>query len=147
MILSPEAEVLDWTIVASLIKVSRRLTYHEVDDLLTQDRTLMALSRLTTKIKEARLALGGFELKLPEVWVNFTSQGELQVTEEDRATPSRQLVAEAMVLANSLAARSCPNGPFRRSTAASPSPGSPSIRGTTRPCWNYGGTGGASAGW
>ena len=103
--LSPEAEVLDWTIVASLIKVSRRLTYHEVDDLLTQDRTLMALSRLTTKIKEARLALGGFELKLPEVWVNFTSQGELQVTEEDQATPSRQLVAEAMVLANSLAAR------------------------------------------
>ena len=32
--LSPEAEVLDWAIVPSLIKVGRRLTYHEVDGLL-----------------------------------------------------------------------------------------------------------------
>ena len=30
--LSPEAEVKDWVIVPSLIKVGRRLTYHEVDD-------------------------------------------------------------------------------------------------------------------
>ncbi|MFI5355007.1 MAG: ribonuclease catalytic domain-containing protein, partial [Desulfobaccales bacterium] len=103
--LSPAAEVLDWLIVPSLIQVGRRLTYHEVDSLLSQDRTLMALARLTDKLKEARLARGGYELKLPEVWVVFSPQGELQVSVEDQETPSRQLVAEAMVLANSLAAR------------------------------------------
>lgn len=103
--LGPEAEVLDWMIVPSLIKVGRRLTYHEVDVLLNQDQTLMVLARLTEKLKEARLARGGYELKLPEVWVVFSPQGELQVSVEDQETPSRQLVAEAMVLANSLAAR------------------------------------------
>jgi exoribonuclease II len=103
--LSPEAEILDWSIVPSLIKVGRRLTYHEVNGLLTLDRTLTMLGRLTKKLKEQRLALGGYELKLPEVWVVFSPQGEVQVSVEDQETPSRQLVAEAMVLANSLAAR------------------------------------------
>jgi exoribonuclease-2 len=91
--------------VPSLIKVGRRLTYHEVDGLLGQDQTLTALSQLTGRLKEARLSRGGYELKLPEVWVIFTPQGDLQISVEDQETPSRQLVAEAMVLANSLAAR------------------------------------------
>jgi exoribonuclease-2 len=103
--LNRAGEVQDWEIVPSLIRVSRRLTYHEVDRLLSQDRTLAVLARLTRGLKEQRLARGGFELKLPEVWVIFSPQGELQVTVEDQETPSRQLVAEAMVLANSLAAR------------------------------------------
>jgi exoribonuclease II len=103
--LSPEAEVLDWAIEPSLIKVSRRLTYHEVEALIQQERTLAVLSRLTRRLKEERLAQGGYELQLPEVWVIFGPQGELQVSVEDQETSSRQLVAEAMVLANSLAAR------------------------------------------
>jgi exoribonuclease-2 len=103
--LSPEAEVLDWAIMPSLIKVGRRLTYHEVDGLLGQDRTLATLAQLTGRLKEARLARGGYELKLPEVWVIFSPQGDLQVSVEDQETSSRHLVAEAMVLANSLAAR------------------------------------------
>ena len=103
--LSADAEIKDWVIVPSLIKVARRLTYHEVDDLLTQDRQLATLSRLTRRLKERRLARGGYELKLPEVWVTFTPQGEIQVVVEDQETASHQLVAEAMVLANSLAAQ------------------------------------------
>jgi exoribonuclease II len=103
--LSPEAEILDWDIFPSLIKVGRRLTYHEVDALLGQDQTLSVLDQLTRWLNEKRLAQGGYELRLPEVWVVFGPQGELQVTVEDQETPSRQLVAEAMVLANSLAAR------------------------------------------
>lgn len=102
---SPEAEILDWSVVPSRIQVTRRLTYHEVDGPLSQDRTLMALARLTEKLRAARLAKDGYELKLPEVWVVITPQGELQVSVEAQETPSRQMVAEAMVLANSLAAR------------------------------------------
>ncbi len=103
--LSPDAEVKDWVIVPSRIKVHRRLTYHEVDGLLAQDRQLATLSHLTRRLKERRLSRGGHELRLPEVWVIFTPQGEIQVVVEDQETASRQLVAEAMVLANSLAAR------------------------------------------
>ena len=103
--LGPGAEIRDWVIVPARIRVARRLTYHEVDDLLPGDEELAALSRLTRRLRERRLDQGGYELRLPEVWVNFAPSGELQVVVEDQETLSRQLVAEAMVLANSLAAR------------------------------------------
>jgi exoribonuclease II len=103
--LSADGEVKDWVIVPSLIKVKRRLSYHEVDGLLAQDRQLANLAHLTQRLKERRLARGGHELRLPEVWVLFSPQGEIQVVVEDQETASRQLVAEAMVLANSLAAQ------------------------------------------
>jgi exoribonuclease II len=103
--LSPDAAVVDWEIVPSLIRVRRRLTYHEVEGMLDRDQELATLSHLSRRLKERRLAAGGYELKLPEVWVTFTPQGEPQVVVEDQETPSRQLVAEAMVLANSLAAQ------------------------------------------
>ncbi len=103
--LSADAEVQDWAIVPSLITVRRRLTYHEVEGLLHQDRELSTLSHLSRRLKERRLAQNGYELKLPEVWVTFTPQGDMQVVVESQETASRQLVAEAMVLANSLAAQ------------------------------------------
>ena len=103
--LTPDGEILDWAVLPSRIKVARRLTYREVDDLLDQDPKLAALSRLTRRLKERRLAREGYELRLPEVWVTFNFQGEPQISVEDQETESRQLVAEAMVLANSLAAR------------------------------------------
>jgi exoribonuclease-2 len=103
--LSADAEIKDWVIVPSCIKVARRLTYHEVDALLTQDREIATLFRLTRRLKERRLSRGGYELKLPEVWVAFTPQGDIQVVVEDQETASHQLVGEAMVLANSLASQ------------------------------------------
>ncbi len=103
--LGPDAEIRDWVIVPSLIRVQRRLTYHEVDGLLAQDRQLATLSRLTRRLKERRLGRGGYELKLPEVWATFGPQGDIQVVVEDQETASRQLVGEAMVLANSLASQ------------------------------------------
>ena len=103
--LSADAEIKDWVIVPSRIKVQRRLTYHEVDALLTHDHQLANLCRLTTRLKERRLGRGGYELKLPEVWVTFTPQGDIQVVVEDQETASHQLVGEAMVLANSLASQ------------------------------------------
>lgn len=103
--LSPDGEILDWEIRPTRIQVSQRLTYQEVDGLLDRDPLLANLTRLTELLKERRLARGGYELKLPEVWITFTPQGEIQVTVEDQETPARSLVAEAMVLANWLSAR------------------------------------------
>ncbi|MFZ5448463.1 MAG: ribonuclease catalytic domain-containing protein [Thermodesulfobacteriota bacterium] len=103
--LGPDAELKDWLIVPSVIRVRSRMTYHEVDGLLAQDQQLSSLAHLTRRLKERRLSRGGYELKLPEVWVTFTPQGDTQVVVEDQETTSRQLVAEAMVLANSLAAQ------------------------------------------
>jgi exoribonuclease-2 len=85
--------------------VRRRLSYGEADQLLEgRDDVIGILARLAETLKARRLAQGGYELKLPEVWVGFDPQGKVQVTVEDQETPSHQLVAEAMVLANWLAA-------------------------------------------
>ena len=103
--LSPEGEILEWHLKPSLIRVRRRLSYGETDHLLAaRDETIRALVWLTERLKDRRLAQGGYELKLPEVWVGFDPQGRVLVTVEDQETPSHQLVAEAMVLANWLAA-------------------------------------------
>ncbi len=103
--LSPEGEVREWTICPSRIRVKRRLTYNEVDASLNAEPTLARLAALTQALKERRLAAGGYELKLPEVWVTLNHNGGVQVTVEDQATVSHQMVSEAMVLANWLAAR------------------------------------------
>jgi len=103
--LDQEGEVQEWEIKPSLIRVQRRLSYGEADRLLDGDETLGALLRLAERLKERRLSRGGYELKLPEVWVSFDPQGKVYVTVEDQETPSHQMVAETMVMANWLAAR------------------------------------------
>lgn len=103
--LDSEGAIQEWRIKPSLIRVRRRLSYGEADQLLEgRDDIMGILARLGERLKARRLAQGGYELKLPEVWVGFDSQGKLQVTVESQETPSHQLVAEAMVLANGLAA-------------------------------------------
>ena len=105
IMLDGAGEVQEWRIQPSLIRVQRRLSYGEADQLLDGGNDVIAiLARLSECLKARRLAQGGYELKLPEVWVSFDPQGKVHVTVEDQETPSHQLVAEAMVLANWVAA-------------------------------------------
>ncbi|MBM4275339.1 MAG: VacB/RNase II family 3'-5' exoribonuclease [Deltaproteobacteria bacterium] len=125
--LDPQGEIKDWEITPSLIKVRQRLTYNQVDGLLSQDPHLAQIKHLSRGVKERRLAQGGYELHLPEVWVVFTPQG-LQVKVEDQETPSRQLVAEAMVLANRLAAAHLAEGKTPAIYRSQPEPREPMRR-------------------
>ncbi|MDI6854736.1 MAG: ribonuclease R [Deltaproteobacteria bacterium] len=119
-------EIKDWSITPSRIKVRRRLTYGEVDQFLAeQDETLAALIRLARELKARRLARGGYELKLPEVWVSFNHHGGIHVMTEDQETVSHLLVAEAMVLANWLAARFLSERGFPAIYRAQPEPREP----------------------
>ena len=62
---------------------------------------------------------------------------------EDQETPSRQLVAEAMVLANSLAARFlAEHGIAGHLPQPARAPGAHQAGTRTRACWNSGRTGG-----
>jgi len=90
------------------------------------------LARLAERLKARRLAQGGYELKLPEVWVSFDPQGKVQVTLEDQETPSHQLVAETMVLANWLAATFLVERGVPAIYRAQPEPREPIDRGATK---------------
>lgn len=133
--LDQEGEIQAWDLRPSLIRVRRRLSYGEADLLLTQDQTIATLSRLAQRLKERRLAQGGYELKLPEVWVSLDSQGKVQVTVEDQETPSHLLVSEAMVLANWLAARFLAERGVPAIYRSQPEPREPLRREEPKPLW------------
>lgn len=102
--LGPNAEVIDYEIVASLIQVSSQLTYSDIDVLLSGDEELSSLFQLAQAYRNRRLDEGALPIELPEITVNLSSDLEPKVSKVDRETTSRFLVAELMILANDVAA-------------------------------------------
>jgi len=104
VLLSPEGEVLDYNIFSSVVKVRRQLSYQQANQLIGQDEELSILGRLSTKLRDRRLAAGALLLPFPDVNISIDKDGRVDVTLSDTETPSRVLISEFMILANSLAA-------------------------------------------
>ncbi|NPA39820.1 MAG: RNB domain-containing ribonuclease [Thermodesulfobacteria bacterium] len=103
--LSKNAEVKDFKIELSKIKVKKRLTYNEVDESLkNKDEFWTEVYDLFMKVKEKREKQGeAVYVMLPEVCVRLEN-GEIKV-EKLEMTPARLLIAEAMILTNFLVAK------------------------------------------
>lgn len=110
---SPSGELLDYRIYPEQIRVSERLTYEKADELLvsgdanhdTESAHLMRLaSNLASALRERRRAAGArlFQRREPKVTV---VGDEIDIHIIDNSSPSRELVAELMVLSNYVAAR------------------------------------------
>jgi len=102
--LNNEAEILDYKIVPSIVEIDRHFTYEEVNNLLTEDKTLHTLYQLALKVRTKRTAQGGMVIALPELIISFLSENIIEIRQRDPEQPSRILVAEFMILANYLAA-------------------------------------------
>jgi exoribonuclease-2 len=105
ILLSPDAEVLRVRISPSIIRVKRRLTYDEVDRILTTDREIQLLDMLRKKLRARRLANGALLLPFPDVNIFIDQHGKVHVSLAKSDTPSRTIVSEMMILANSEAAK------------------------------------------
>lgn len=105
ILLSPEAEVLRVRIVPSVIRVARRLTYEEADSLMETDPELRILNGLQQKLRNRRVDAGALLLPFPDVNIFVDTNGKVHVNLNPSDTPSRTLVSEMMILANSEAAR------------------------------------------
>jgi len=106
ILLSPEAEVLKVRIFPSIIKVARRLTYDKADSIMSHDKELTILNDLRRKLRNKRLDAGALLLPFPDVNIHIQDGGSrVQVSLADTDTPSRTLVSEMMILANTEAAR------------------------------------------
>ena len=104
--LSPQFQIVDYEVTASLIKVARQLTYGDIEDLLNDDLQIRAMHKLSEGYRQRRLDSGALPIELPEVTVSLSPSNEPTVTKIERETTSRFLVAELMIMANELAARS-----------------------------------------
>uniref|UniRef100_A0A7C4JRG8 RNB domain-containing ribonuclease n=1 Tax=Thermodesulfobacterium geofontis TaxID=1295609 RepID=A0A7C4JRG8_9BACT len=95
--------ILSFEPFLSLIEVKERLTYEKVDELLTKDPFWQKIYEIFMHFKKKREEKEFYAVFLPEVQVRVRPDGKI-VVKKVEMTPSRHLIAEAMILVNTLAA-------------------------------------------
>jgi exoribonuclease-2 len=101
----PEGGMLEYRIVPSIIQVERRLSYDQVDHLLEEmDEELTLLKRISERLGQRRIEMGAFFIPRPERVIRVNRDKEIILYKRDRESPSQKMVAEFMILANSLTA-------------------------------------------
>jgi len=101
----PEGRMLEYRIVPSIIQVERRLSYDQVDQLLEEmDEELTLLKRISERLGRRRMEMGAFFIPRPERVIRVNRDREILLYKRDRESPAQKMVAEFMILANSLAA-------------------------------------------
>lgn len=105
---SSDGEVLDFAVKPSVIVSDAALSYDDADAAIAADDDMLALLyELTQALKRRREANGAVNVDKPEMQVKVESADRIHVRVIDRITPARQMVAECMVLCNSLLATFC----------------------------------------
>lgn len=105
VLLSPTAEILRFNVVHSLVSVKEQLTYPEADRLVKQDNNLAALAALSKLLRQRRVNKGALLLPMPELHISIAPDDTITIKRTAVDTPSRILVAEFMILANTLGAQ------------------------------------------
>ncbi|NWF62124.1 MAG: VacB/RNase II family 3'-5' exoribonuclease [Fischerella sp.] len=107
IILDASGAVEDYSIYASFIKPTYRLTYEDVDEMLDlgveAEPEIAAIAKWATKRKTWRYAQGAISINMPEAMIKVKND-DISINVLDDST-SRQLVAEMMILAGEVAAR------------------------------------------
>ncbi|MDJ0844371.1 ribonuclease catalytic domain-containing protein [Crocosphaera sp.] len=110
VVLDSQGAILDYSIHASLIKPTYRLTYHDVDEMLqlgiTAESELAVLAEAAKKRHQWRQSQGSITIKMPEAIIKVKSEEEI-IIELLETSISRQLVAEMMILAGEVAGGYC----------------------------------------
>lgn len=106
VILDETGAVKEYTIHTSSIKPTYRLTYHDVDEMLHLDiqaeAEIKELAYFAQKRFEWRTTKGSVNIKMPEAIIKVKNNEEVFIELLD-SSPSRQLVAEMMIVAGEIA--------------------------------------------
>ena len=107
IVLGTTGVVEDYSIHTSLIKPTYRLTYEDVDEMLQlrvqAEPEIAAIATWAQRRKAWRYAQGAISITMPEATIKVKGD-EINIDILDDS-PSRQLVAEMMILAGEVAAR------------------------------------------
>ncbi len=112
--LDREGKVLNFTISPSIINSNERITYHQVEDILSSKKilinhhtlqiTLQTLINLTQTIRMVRMRNGSIDFDLPEPEIILDLQGDVQSITRAKRTIAHNLIEELMLKANTLVA-------------------------------------------
>ena len=107
VVLDEAGAVTDYTIHASLIEPTYRLTYEDVDEMLQlgvpAEPEIAAIASLAERRRQWRNTQGAISISMPEASIKVQNDEIIIKVLEDSV--SRQLVAEMMILAGEVAAR------------------------------------------
>ena len=109
--LNSDWDIAYWKVVPSIIKSSKSLSYDEIDDAIeTTGRWHDMASRLhelSQVLRNKRSKQGAITLDQPEMKLKVHSSDQIEVQVRQRWLPGQKLVAEIMILCNSLLADLC----------------------------------------
>jgi exoribonuclease-2 len=95
---------LGYRIVLGTIRVHRRLSYDEADEQIRRgDASIATLHQIALHLQQKRAESGAITFRRPELKVHI-HDGKIHLAKLDSNAPSRILVSEMMILANSLSA-------------------------------------------
>ncbi|MFH2061199.1 MAG: RNB domain-containing ribonuclease [Pseudomonadota bacterium] len=97
-------EIQEYRIIPSIIKVHNQMSYAEANLFNGQNDPVTTLYKIATTLRDKRLKAGAIQITLPEVNVWLEDNNEIGYSKIDRENPSRMLVSEMMIVANSLMA-------------------------------------------
>ncbi len=98
-------EIRDVQIVSSIIQVHHQMSYTEANLLNGKDDPITTLHKIAMLLREKRIKAGAVQITLPEVNIWLEDNKEIRYAKVDRENPSRMLVSEMMIFANSLMAK------------------------------------------
>ena len=109
---SADGEILRYEVKPSVIVSDAALSYDEADAAISDadepyHDLLANLHTLTEALKQQREAAGAVNIDRSEMLIKVVSSNDVQVKVVERDSPARQMVAECMVLCNSLLASFC----------------------------------------
>jgi exoribonuclease II len=103
--LTPAADIIDYEIIPSLVKVKHQLSYYDVNQRAGEDRAISILRDIAAKYRESRLSSGAVHISLPDINVWIDEDGLIHVNKINRESPGRMLVSELMILGNWISAK------------------------------------------
>jgi len=103
--LTPAADIIDYEIIPSLVKVKHQLSYYDVNLLAEKDKAIVILRDIAAKYRESRLSSGAIHISLPDINVWIDEDDLITVNKINRESPGRMLVSELMIMGNWLSAR------------------------------------------
>ena len=95
-----EGNIIDVDIFLSILRVNEHYVYDDVNAVIEEKEEFQLLNEVTFLLQKKRIEKGAMLISLPEISIEFSDEGKVSVRLVPQDTPSRRMIAEAMILYN-----------------------------------------------
>ena len=94
--------LIDYRFEATVIRVSKNLTYAEATEIFDQTQWGRSLIALTNSLRSTRVEKGAFIVQLPELKIGVRDRDGISISKDYMDSPAHKVVSECMILMNRL---------------------------------------------